>query len=467
MQDFTANLLEITSFLYTKNAIHIGVSVDGHPLGYRLTYSSVDFHDEAFLVSGGENLKALCAILGLLSCTGYGSLLPRYVDFTQCQEYIPGCVLTYIKWYWFHALSEHRYQLDQMVTYKLPKFIFDKRLLGRKVSLPLFASVSRSILLCSGSGKDSVLCACLLRDAGLSYDLISQRFAFYGTVEEQAKIADMVNLHFSYNSYHTLLIENEFNEFIRKRAVDTMIRHKAKKLLFALDAAEGLVTAVFNIPFQIMHKLAFQLVGNEKDSDLMNLSGEDVYHQFTKSIVNETKLRDLFRQLFVGIVRVSLLKPFHDAKIFKTVFKIGGKLPYLAHSCNVKKPWCKNCSKCAYVFAGYAAYGDWNRVMKTFEGVNMFDIDTEGMRKIWEELVGLGGFIPFECGGPANKTKIFIYKTYKKGITGFVMDLVKKELEDKGEEYFEALEKRYLRLDCENHLLPPWIWDPVKTLLKV
>jgi len=78
------------------------------------------------------------------------------------------------------------------------------------------------------------------------------------------------------------------------------------------------------------------VLGNEKSADAPNLvdeaTGEEISHQWMKSIYAEKEMFDLFGKMFQGIERVSLLKPFHDVWIFKTLFEKAGDKVYTTYS---------------------------------------------------------------------------------------------------------------------------------------
>lgn len=80
-------------------------------------------------------------------------------------------------------------------------------------------------------------------------------------------------------------------------------------------------------------------LGNEKSADAPNLisSGEEVAHQWEKSLEANEKVNQQMARMFTNINYTSLIKAIYDVKIFDLVFKLGDQLPYWKNYCNIQK----------------------------------------------------------------------------------------------------------------------------------
>ncbi|HJH28182.1 MAG TPA: hypothetical protein C5S51_00540 [Methanosarcinaceae archaeon] len=167
---------------------------------------------------------------------------------------------------------------------------------------------------------------------------------------------------------------------------------------------------------------------------------------------------------FKGINCVGITKPIYDVKVFKLLFYLCGELPYLTNSCNFEKPWCGKCTKCIYVFAGFAAFGDYKK------SVDMFGSDSfkdESLLLYWEELLGLKDYLTWECIGHPEELQLYFYKLYNQGVTGCAIDLFHEKilinLQD-SKAYFQQLELKYSKVYSDHHLMPNWLWNKVEKI---
>ncbi|GGA49195.1 hypothetical protein [Okeania sp. KiyG1] len=178
-----------------------------------------------------------------------------------------------------------------------------------------------------------------------------------------------------------------------------------------------------------------------------------------------------------NIHHASLIKAIHDVKIFDLVFQLGDQLPYATNSCNIQKPWCCRCEKCCYVFAGFCAYGDIEKVIKAF-GKDLFAME-ENLH-IWSELLGLKGYIPWECVGMPEETQLYFYKVYQQGVRNQAfaergvscIALFEKEiltpLQNSGksvENYFQQIQNQFGQVYEDHHTMPEWLWQKISPIL--
>ena len=77
---------------------------------------------------------------------------------------------------------------------------------------------------------------------------------------------------------------------------------------------------------------------------------------------------------------------------------------HLTHSCNISKPWCKQCPKCCYVWLLYMAAMPVDTINHMFGNANLIDMPENYLH--WRQLLGLEKHTPFECVGGIEEVKI-------------------------------------------------------------
>lgn len=459
------------------NTITLRYVVDSVPLHFRIHYDSVSFYDSA-LTGHEHGVQAFAVSLGVIGLSRFAAVLPARVDLTKYSKWIHPEVLTFLEKTFPHW-SEHRYQVGRM-DYKGAEIHVNREDLGTLVSWPIWQIDSRSskkVLVASGSGKDSLLCAKLIERAGIDYDLITYLHSLYGETAEQDYIFHRLSQSLAYQKHHTITIQDEYFSWLTDRLQRMRVREQLHAIgihkPFRTEAGEVLFCAFMFAPVQVVHGLDVTIVGHEKSADAPNLideiSGEAVAHQWAKSFAGEKAVSSLLKRMFRHVDCVSVTKPLYDVKIFKTLFRLAGDLPYVTNSCNIQKPWCCACEKCAYVFAGFAAFGDHQKTVKAF-GKDLFQ-ETH-LLPIWRQLLGLEGYIPWECVGLAKEVQLYFYKVYQAGIRGkalemFHEEILKNWLQDVNiEEYFQQIEEEYSRIYADHHQMPAWLQERILQVLR-
>jgi len=147
------------------------------------------------------------------------------------------------------------------------------------------------------------------------------------------------------------------------------------------------------------------VLAHEASANTANLTwhGEDINHQWGKSWEAEVLLDAYVRSELLADVRYfSVLQPVHDEVIFELLAR-DAELAPLTHSCNVRKPWCGSCAKCAYVWLQMAAHLPPAIVRATFGA----DLGERAENERWfRELLGLAEHTPFECVGGAAEARL-------------------------------------------------------------
>src|SRR5690606_23615820 len=90
------------------------------------------------------------------------------------------------------------------------------------------------------------------------------------------------------------------------------------------------------------------------------------------------------------------------------------------HSCNIDKPWCCKCAKCAYVWLCFMAYFPIVDIEPIFNYKNLLDMEEN---QIWyKQLLGLDSHTPFECVGKKEEVNLAFEILRLKGYKGKAMD---------------------------------------------
>jgi len=76
------------------------------------------------------------------------------------------------------------------------------------------------------------------------------------------------------------------------------------------------------------------------------------------------------------------------------------------------KKWCGECPKCLFVFISLAAFLPKAEVLDIF-GKNLFE--DKNLIPLFEELVGVRNFKPFECVGTKEEVKEALEKILERG----------------------------------------------------
>ena len=243
-----------------------------------------------------------------------------------------------------------------------------------------------------GGGKDSVVTAMLLKEAG--HDVTLLRVGAHGIIDALASALGLPLV-----------------------TVDRRLDPK----LFEINAKGGLnghvpITAILSaLAVLVAETGGFDLVAfsNERSADDGNTVWNEleINHQWSKSLEFERGFRrHLAETCGTSVAYVSLLRPWSELRIVKEFVRFEKALP-LFTSCNKNWkigpgekqtiPWCRACPKCAFTGVLLAAFLPRERVVALQGG----DVLTEpGLVATYRELLGLQGHKPFECVGTPHET---------------------------------------------------------------
>jgi hypothetical protein len=242
-----------------------------------------------------------------------------------------------------------------------------------------------------GGGKDSLVALKLLERAGLPFATLGYSSSIYGDAAAQHALIERVA-----NATPRVRHEREYvtDDFGDLHAAETPASVFAALPLAAVRGYRGLVVA------------------HEASANTANLvwRGEPVNHQWGKSWEAELLLDAYLPRLIGGVRYFSVLAPVHDEVIFELLSR-DAPLAALTHSCNVGKPWCGSCPKCAYVWLQFAAHLPPEVVDATFG-------DDLGEKSDFRALLGLAAHTPFECVGSVPEARLAFALARERGMLG-------------------------------------------------
>lgn len=248
-------------------------------------------------------------------------------------------------------------------------------------------------LLAFGGGRDSIVAAELLREAGAEFSLFS-----LGAAAVQVKAAEVAG--------KDLIV-------LRQNVDPLALDLQRKKEVYSGHLPYTAMYTFTGLLAALLFDFSRLVFANEKSADEGNLDylGMSVNHQWSKSSEFERLVKKYIADFITKDVEVySSLRQYSELEITKQFVEF----PQYHHSfssCNanfaseikLRSPyWCGHCAKCAFVFTALAAYMPKDTVV-SIVGKDMFA--DESLLPLFEQLAGLRDFKPFECVGTAEEMR--------------------------------------------------------------
>ena len=292
----------------------------------------------------------------------------------------------------------------------------------------------------------------LLEEAEVAHAALGYAHSVYGAAAPQHALIDGLLDVGPARRRHRLSIYDDFSD----APLLALAPELGVKELLAAETPASMFAA---LPILLTHGYRDMVLGHEQSANVGNLrwaaTGEDVNHQWGKSGEAEGLLDAYLREVMLPDARwYSVLQPAHDVLIFQLLADDdrGGER---THSCNVDKPWCERCPKCAYVWLGYQAHLDAAKVTPLFR-THLFD--TPELQLPFRQMLGLEAHTPFECIGQIDEVRLAFELCRRRGLRGAAMDVY--EAEVRPLETAPILD-RTLRVYGESLRAPPEVAGPV------
>ena len=172
------------------------------------------------------------------------------------------------------------------------------------------------------------------------------------------------------------------------------------------------------LSYLVSYLLGYKYIAlsNEDSANESNIEGDNINHQYSKTLEFENDFREYAKKYFkTNVEYFSMLRPiseiqiamlFSNLEVFHKKFK----------SCNVGSKqtpwvWCCNCPKCLFVYTILSPFLYKEKLVDIF-GEDLFE--KESLKETFVELCGYGKTKPFECVGTYEEIKFAITKTIDK-----------------------------------------------------
>lgn len=256
-------------------------------------------------------------------------------------------------------------------------------------------------LVAVGGGKDSLVSVGLLEKK-----MPNEKVATW-SVGHKSQLAPLVNA----IGHEHFYIERKIDTPILSSLPNTYNGHVPISSIFA---GVGTVLAVLT-----GYKDIVMSNENSANEPTTVIDGEQVNHQYSKSLEFEKDYQKLLLNLFGDSIRYySLLRHLNEVQISKLFSENGfSKYKNVFCSCNkafrqdqAEVSWCNKCPKCAFVFLVLTSFVDKNELENAFNGNPLIDPKNQ---KIYNELLGNTNSKPFECIGTIDESKWAMLNAFK------------------------------------------------------
>jgi hypothetical protein len=355
---------------------------------------------------GDEAIERIAVHVALFQLNAACSLRPEVIELGRYAKYLTADLAQLWRTVFRRVWAQWRYEHD-LPSYDGPRFVEPFAPAPAPLSAP---TGPVELLAFCGGGKDSLVALKLLERAGLPFATLGYAHSIYGAAEPQHALLDRI-------ASATARVRAE-----RQWVIDDLLDAPVARLRPGLGvkyilAAETPASVFATLPLALARGYRGLVVAHEASANAGNLewNGEVVNHQWGKGWDAELLLDGYVRRALVGNLRYfSVLQPIHDEVIFELLAR-DPALAALTHSCNVKKPWCGACAKCAYVWLQFAAHLPADVVHATF-GADLGECaDNE---RHFREMLGLAEHTPFECVGSAPEARLALTLARARGFHG-------------------------------------------------
>ena len=362
---------------------------------------------------GIESMHRIYFHAALFDLSKLVSLRPKIVDVGPYERFVTPRLSALWRQVTHNILGQWRYENH------LPHFAPPTLKPSTNASLlPRIAGALQSpeVLAFCGGGKDSLVGIKLLERGQIPYASFAYSHSIYGPSKTQHTLIDQVLDHCQPKQRHRMWA---YDDFLDSPVVQLCPEFGTKTLI----AGETPSTLFASLPLLLAHGYKYLSLGHEASANQGNLTwdktGEVINHQWGKSLEAENLINPYIQEVLIEDVQYfGILQPIHDAVIFNLLNKNLDAVPK-THSCNIKKPWCGQCPKCAYVWMNYMAYLPPEIVHPMFNR-NLFDVPEN--QKFFQMMLGLGEHIPFECIGQKEESQLAMSLCALKGVTGRAAD---------------------------------------------
>ena len=445
-------VIKIDGLTIHEHHLEIIYSADKFRFSTKVFFHEISF--SALIEKYSQQLiERIAAHIALFEGMKLCSLFPKYYDVSIIAESLAQPVLDLFVKIYQGVFAQHWYE-NNVTNYRQPEIIYSQSSLGANNPVPILGDNS-TILASCGGGKDSFLAMKMLEESGIAFASMQYSHSIYGKADIQHNFISGVLEHLHPVKSYKISIYDDFIDFP----------------FLQLYFPENSGITVPETPVSIFESLFLMLdsgynylsLAHEKSANTGNLFweelGREVNHQWGKGLVAE-KILDQFIQenILSNFKYFSLLQPIYDFRIFQNFSRYPEVLPKI-HSCNIKKPWCKKCPKCAYVWVGLMAFFKPDIVDAVFQS-NLFD--DRDLLPIFREMLGLSQHTPFECIGEIDESRLMMKKCLEKNLSGKALDMFVQEILSDTTIDWQKIEQKYNYVYETEHSIPDLLFNQIK-----
>lgn len=424
----------------------------------RIVYHDINLFDLKNILSQ-KAFERLFAIIALLETFKFIPLFPCSVDLRALGIAICQDSCERIRSWIPNLYSQHLHE-NKRPDYKGPVYLTQNKTYQEVLSFP-FAK-SGPILCPNGGGKDSYLLMKLLNDKKVNFASFSSARSEYGKLFEQHKIQENNLLELEgLKAKHKVSVFDDITDWVWPSLAFPEVIGECS---FGRPNQVGTPEMIFYaLPIALTKGYQSIAMGWERSAEAVQAKNEvmNVNHQYLKSFAAEKAYQSFIKDFIDPDFRVfSLLRPYHDYKIFDLFCRQSPSILPFIHSCNIKKPWCKNCPKCAYVWIQMLAQLGPKKIKDLFDE-NL--LDRESLLPTFEKLMGLQDENAFECVGSFDETRLAFKLAYKKAAKGKAMDLFEKKLLKICDQAWEEKMLKTFGSVYDEHAIPDFLINYEKT----
>ncbi len=445
------DLIKIDDLTIHEHHLDIIYSADKFRFSTKIFYHNISF--SALIEKYAQPLiERIAAHIALFEGMKLCSLFPKYYDISKISSHLEKPVLDLFVKIYQGVFGQHWYE-NNVTDYQHPEIIYPQDL-GESHPMPILGD-RQTILTGCGGGKDSILAMKMLQAADIPFASMQYSHSVYGKADLQHNLIAQLLENVQPIKSHKISIFDDFMAFP----------------FFQLYFPENSGITAPETPVSIFESLFLMLDGgykylclaHEKSANTGNLFwseiGKEVNHQLGKSLEAEKILDEFIRDNILSNFKYfSILQPIYDYRIFQNLSKYPEVIPKI-HSCNIQKPWCKKCPKCAYVWLGLMAFCQPNLVDAVFQS-NLFD--DEDLQPTFREMLGLSTHKPFECIGEIDESRLLMKKCFEKGLSGKALDMFSQEILSDNSIDWQNIEQKYNLVYSEEHAIPDRFFAQLK-----
>ena len=150
-------------------------------------------------------------------------------------------------------------------------------------------------------------------------------------------------------------------------------------------------------------------LSNESSANESTVLGQDVNHQYSKSLEFENDFRDYVKTFISDDFNYfSFLRPLNELRIAK-YFSEFQQYHNVFRSCNVGSKndiWCNNCAKCLFAFIILSPFIEPEKLIQIFGTDLLNNVETHcnaSLQHEFNQLIGIENVKPFECVGTIDE----------------------------------------------------------------